>query len=102
VQIHELADQPEATLGELLRRLSPCDLVVVEGFKRESHPKLEVFREAVGRSPLHVTDKRIVAVASDRAFPDAGIPVLNLDDIEGITETILEHAEALESVLARL
>ena len=102
VQIHELADQPEATLAELLRRLSPCDLVVVEGFKHESHPKLEVFREAVGRPALHATDKQIVAVASDRAFPDAGIPVVNLDDIEGIAETILEHAETLESVLARL
>jgi molybdopterin-guanine dinucleotide biosynthesis protein B len=102
VQIREVADQPEATLSELLGRLSPCDLIVVEGFKRELHPKLEVFREAVGRPPLHVTDKRIVAVASDRAFPDAGVPVVNLDDIAGIAETILAHAEPLELVLARL
>jgi molybdopterin-guanine dinucleotide biosynthesis adapter protein len=102
VQIHETAGQPEATLAELLRRITPCDLVVVEGFKRESHPKLEVFREALGRPPLHVTDKRIVAVASDRAFPNAGVPVVNLDDIAGIAEIIVAHAEPLELVLARL
>ena len=102
VQIHEVAGQTEATLAELLRRTTPCDLVLVEGFKRESHPKLEVFRHAVGRAPLHVTDKRIVAVASDRSFPDAGVPVVNLDDIAGIAEIIVAHAEPLESVLARL
>ena len=102
VQIHEAGDQAEAPLAELLSKVSPCDLVLVEGFKRQSHPKLEVFREAVGRPPLHVTDKRIVAVASDRAFPDAGVPVLNLDDIAGIAEIIVAHAEPLELVLARL
>ena len=102
VQIHEVGDQAEATLAELLRRVSACDLVLVEGFKREPHPKLEIFREAIGRRPLHITDRRIVAVASDRAFPDAGIPVVNLDDIAGIAETILAHAEPLELVLARL
>src|SRR5262245_30967711 len=102
VQIHEVARQTEATLAELLRKVSPCDLVVVEGFKRQSHPKVEVFREAVGRPPLHVTDKRIVAVASDRGFPDAGVPVVNLDDVAGIADIVLAHAEPLELVLARL
>ena len=102
VQIHEVGDQAEATLPELLRRISSCDLILVEGYKRASHPKLEVFREVVGRPPLHVADKRIVAVASDRAFPDAGVPVVNLDDIAGIAETIVALAEPLELVLARL
>jgi molybdopterin-guanine dinucleotide biosynthesis adapter protein len=102
VQIHEVSGQPEATLRDLLKRVSPCDLVLVEGFKRQSHPKLEVFREAVGLPPLHVTDKRIVAVASDRAFPDAGVPVVNLDDVAGIAEIIVAHAEPLELVLDRL
>ena len=102
VQIHEVGDQAEPTLAELLGRVSPCDLILVEGFKRESHPKLEIFREAVGRAPLNLNDKRIVAVASDRAFPDAKVPVVNLDDIAGIAETVLAHAEPLELVLARL
>src|ERR1700733_11449619 len=62
VQMHEVGnDGPEATLAELLRRLSPCDLVLIEGFKTERHPKLEVFRKANGKEPLHPGDERIVA-----------------------------------------
>jgi len=102
VQIHEAAGSPEATLPQLLRRLSPCDLVLVEGYKREKHPKLEVFREAVGKSALHPQDRDIVAVASDRAFPAAGVPVANLEDIAQIADLIIAYAEPLDSVLARL
>ena len=102
VQMHEVGDQAEADLAELLRRVSPCDLVLVEGYKRQAHPKLEVFREAVGRPPLHPGDRNIVAVASDRAFPDAGVPVVKLDDIAAIAEIVLARAEPLELVLARL
>ena len=50
VQMHEVGNGVEATLPELLRRLSPCDLVLVEGFKTERHPKMEVFRAAVGKA----------------------------------------------------
>src|ERR1700752_3461589 len=57
VQMHEVGDGAEATLPELLLKLSPCDLVLVEGFKSERHPKLEVFRESVGKSPLHPDDE---------------------------------------------
>src|SRR5262249_42093200 len=53
VQMHEIGDEAEATLPELLARLSPCDLVLVEGFKTAAHPKLEVFRSVVGKPPLH-------------------------------------------------
>jgi molybdopterin-guanine dinucleotide biosynthesis protein B len=102
VQIHEVSGSSEATLHELLKRLSPCDLVLVEGFKRENHPKLEVFRKALGRTPLHLRDRRIVAVASDQEFPAAGIPVAHLDDIARIAEIAITRAEPLDSVLARL
>src|ERR1700744_1283842 len=51
-QMHEVGDDREATLGELLQRLSPCDLVLVEGFKTERHPKLEVFRKETQKTPL--------------------------------------------------
>ncbi|MDR7037918.1 molybdopterin-guanine dinucleotide biosynthesis protein B [Methylobacterium sp. BE186] len=101
-QIHELGDAPEASLAALLRRLSPCDIVLVEGFKRESHPKLEIFRAANGRAPLHPGDARIVAVASDAPFPDAGRPVARLDDVEAIAELVLRLAEPIGSVLERL
>ena len=102
VQIHEAVAETEATLSELLGRVSPCDLVLVEGFKREKHPKLEVFRETVGKPPLHPHDKAIVAVVSDREFPGADVPVVNLDDVERIAEIVITRAVPLDLVLARL
>ncbi|HEY4030699.1 MAG TPA: molybdopterin-guanine dinucleotide biosynthesis protein B [Caulobacteraceae bacterium] len=102
VLMHENREEPEQTLAQLLRRLAPCDLVVVEGFKRERHPKLEVFRAETGKTPLHPEDPRIVAVASDRPFPDAGIPVVALDDVAAIADLVCTHAEPLDAVLARL
>ena len=102
VQIREVGDGAEATLPELLARLGPCDLALVEGFKREVHPKLEVFREANGQPPLHPHDARIVAVASDRPFPEARVPVVALDDIAGLAGLVLARAEPLDAVLARL
>jgi len=102
VQMHELSRAPEPTLAELLRRLSPCDLVLVEGFKRDGHPKLEVFRTEVGKPPLHPEDPRIVAVASDRPFADARVPVVHLDDTARIADVIIQNAGQLNGVLARL
>ena len=102
VQMHEIGNGAEATLPELLAKVSPCDLILVEGFKTERHPKLEVFREATGNPPLHPIDLRIVAIASDRAFPDAGIPVVDLNDIAAVANLVLERAEALAVVLAAL
>lgn len=99
--MHELRDEPEAALPDLLRRLSPVDLVIVEGFKREPHAKIEIHRAANGKPPLHPDDQTIVAVASDIAFPEAGRPVIALDDIAAIAEIVLARAEALETVLAR-
>ena len=101
-QIREVEEGAEATLPELLRRLTPTGLALVEGFKREAHPKLEVFRAANGRPPLHGDDPRIVGIASDVPFPQAAVPVVGLDDIEGVARLVLERAEALETVLARL
>jgi molybdopterin-guanine dinucleotide biosynthesis protein B len=102
VQMHELAGAPEATLAELLRRLSPCDLAIVEGFKRNNHPKLEVFRAEIGKPALHPDDRRIVAVASNRPFPNAGVPVVHLDDVGRIADIVGEQAEPLDRVLAWL
>jgi molybdopterin-guanine dinucleotide biosynthesis adapter protein len=102
VQMHEVGDGPEATLAQLLARLSPCDLVLVEGFKTGQHPKMEVFRGAVGKAPLHPEDPRIIAIASDQDFPGAGIPRVDINDIEGIAEMVLARAEPLEKVIAAL
>ena len=102
VQMHEVGDGPEATLAQLLARLSPCDLVLVEGFKTGQHPKMEVFRGAVGKTPLHPEDPRIIAIASDQAFPGAGIPRVDINDVEAIAEMVLARAEPLEKVIAAL
>ena len=102
VQMHEIGNGTEATLAELLRRLSPCDLVLVEGFKTERHPKLEVFRGEVGKTPLHPEDPYIVAIASDQQFPGVSIPVVDLNDIEAVAKMVLEQAAPLERVLAAL
>jgi molybdopterin-guanine dinucleotide biosynthesis protein B len=87
--IHELRGEGEPELKEVLARLAPVDLVIVEGYKRHPHPKLEVYRAAVGKPLLHPEDDWIVAVASDAPMPGSRVPVLALDDIEKITDVLL-------------
>jgi len=66
--------------------MSPVDLVLVEGFKRDRHPKLEVYRPAVGMPPLWPSDDAVVAVASDGPLPECPRPVLSLDDLAAIAD----------------
>ena len=101
-QMHELGTAPEPTLGQLLQRVSPCDLILVEGFKTERHSKLEVFREATGHDPLYPQDPHIVAVASDRSVANAAIPVVDLNDVAAVADLVMQRAEALAVVLERL
>jgi molybdopterin-guanine dinucleotide biosynthesis adapter protein len=91
--LHELRGAAEMRLEDLLGKLAPVDLVIIEGFKRALHPKLEVYRAAIGKPPLHRDDPKIVAVAADVILPSAEVPVLAIDDVEGIIEVILAHAE---------
>jgi molybdopterin-guanine dinucleotide biosynthesis protein B len=89
--MHEARGTSEPELGEILAHLSPCDLVLVEGYKREDHLKIEARRkDTATRAPLAETDPRIVAVAADHAIPDASLPVFDLDDIAGIADFIVE------------
>jgi molybdopterin-guanine dinucleotide biosynthesis protein B len=97
----ELRGAPEPSLAELLRRLDPVDLVIVEGFKRDAHPKLEVHRAANGKPWLHPEDPFIAAVASDVAPPERRLPWVQLDDIAAVTALVLSHAAPLEDFLAR-
>jgi molybdopterin-guanine dinucleotide biosynthesis protein B len=91
--VHELGGAPEPPLGDVLAKLSPVDLVIVEGFKRHRHPKLEVYRAVIGKPLLHPDDDCIVAIATDAPLPQAQLPVLMLGDVESIA-TMLQ-AEAL-------
>ena len=97
--LHELRDEPEWKLNDLLGKLTAVDLVLVEGFKRDAIPKLEIHRVENGKPLLHLADPRIVAVASDRPLPDATVPVIDLDDIEGIVDLLLRHAIARDAIL---
>src|SRR6476659_352063 len=96
--VHELRGEAEPTLPALLRKASPVDLVLVEGYKGDSHPKLEVYRAANGKPLLHPGDPAIVAVASDTPLSGVRIPVLDLNDIEGITDILLRHAVPLDRI----
>lgn len=88
--MHELRGAAEPGLAELTGRLSPCDLLLVEGFKHERIPKLEVYREETGESPLHPHDGDIVAVATDREL-QTRLPRLDLNDPPAIADFILAH-----------
>lgn len=100
--MHELRDAPEPQLPDLLNRMSPVDLVIVEGFKASRHLKIEVHRQANGKPPLHPADTSIIAVASDTDFPDAARPVMSIDDIEALADCVLAHAEPIDVALRRL
>jgi molybdopterin-guanine dinucleotide biosynthesis adapter protein len=91
--VHELRDEPEPPLAEILDKLSAVDLVIIEGFKRHAHPKLEVYRAAVGKPLLYPDDDCIVALATDAPLKDVQVPVVMLDDIERVANVL--QAEAL-------
>jgi molybdopterin-guanine dinucleotide biosynthesis adapter protein len=97
--MHELRDEAEPTLGELVRKLSPVDLVIVEGFKRGPHPKIEIWRAANARPHLYPDDEAIRAIAADEALPDAPLPVVDLDDIATIADVVLAEARPIEQAL---
>jgi molybdopterin-guanine dinucleotide biosynthesis protein B len=73
-------------------KISPVDLVLVEGFKRDAFPKLEIHRAANGKPLIHPDDPHIFAVASDTALPQAKVPVIDLNDIEAIADLLLKRA----------
>lgn len=90
--LHELRGEGEPTLAQHLARLSPCDLVLVEGFKQEAIPKLEIHRPDVGKPLLYPRDPHIIAIASNVAL-EAPLPWFDLDDPSEIADFILRHLE---------
>lgn len=91
--LHELRGTPEPELDVLLARMSPVDMVIVEGFKRFPHPKIEVHRADRATPLLAATDPSIIAVASDEPLAWLDIPVLPLDDVAAIAKLISERLE---------
>ena len=93
--MHERRDEAEPTLAELLGHLSPCDLVLIEGFKQEAVAKLEVYRPAHGKPPLFAERSDIVAVATDGEIV-TGLPVLPLNDITAIADFVMNTLDLPE------
>ena len=92
--MHELRGERELTLEEALARLSPCDLVLVEGYKTHPIPKLEVWRPTVGKPCLHPVDPAIRGVATDvpEALAGLALPVFALDDLDEIATFVVSNA----------
>ncbi len=91
VLLHESREEPEPSIEALIERMTPVDLLLIEGFKGHPHPKVEIHRGAEGRPLLTLEDPDIVAVASDTPLPGLGIPVLDLNDPQAIAVFILRH-----------
>ena len=90
--MHELRDEDEPSLGDLLKQLSPVDLVLIEGYKRDRHPKIEAHRKETGQPLIAPEDETIVAVASDTSVT-IDRPVLELNDTTSIANFIAQHLE---------
>jgi molybdopterin-guanine dinucleotide biosynthesis protein B len=97
----ELRDAREPSLAELLAHLSPVDLVIIEGFKREAHPKIEVHRAANGKPWLHPQDPHIALIASDVPPPTDVPPHVPLDDIEALAAAARRFAAPREHLSGR-
>ena len=93
--IHELRNKCEPDLNSLVRRLSPVDLVLVEGYKHESYLKLEAYRVENRRVPFALTGNGIIAIASDTVHPDIDLPVFDLDSTSDIAAFILTKVELI-------
>ena len=92
--MHELRGERELTLGEAIARLSPCDLVLVEGYKTQPIPKLEIWRPSVGKPMLHPIDPAIRGIATDAPDSLRGVelPVFGLDAVEEIATFVMAEA----------
>ncbi len=89
--MHELRGAAEPTIEELVRRMSPVDLVLIEGYKRGTHPKLEVHRQSVAKPLLALDDDTIVAIASDAPVPGIARPRFALEDVAAIASFIIAY-----------
>lgn len=98
--VHELRGAAEPSLPDLLRKLSPVDIVIVEGFKRAGHRKIEVHRHANSRPFLYGQIPAVVALATDDPPPSAPIPVVHLDDTGAIADLVETCAEPLSEFSA--
>jgi molybdopterin-guanine dinucleotide biosynthesis adapter protein len=93
--LHENRGEAEPSIQDMLARMAPVDIVLIEGFKSYPHPKLEVYRPEVGKPLLSPDDDSIIAVASTASL-DVTVPQLPLDDIDAVVDFIIEFCDLVE------
>ena len=98
----ELRDGAEPRLSELLPMFAAVDIVLIEGFRADAHAKIEIHRAENGKPLRYPEDRQIVALVSDLAPAPAALPHAHLDDVAGVADLVLAHAQPLADVLARL
>lgn len=89
--IHELRDGSDLALDEVLAKLAPCDLVIVEGYKRDTHDKIEVRNLDLNHPKLAGDDPTVVAIAANGPIADAPVPVFGRDDVVALADFIVTH-----------
>lgn len=87
--LHEHRDEPEPPIEALIARMTPVDLLLIEGFKTHPHPKIEIHRASEGKPLMAPTDPDIIAVATDTPMPELAVPQLDLNDPPAIAAFIL-------------
>ena len=96
--VHENRDEAEPTLERILATMSPADIVLVEGYKNETHPKIEVHRPAIGTELICRTNDSIVAVAADAAISGLNVPALDLNDAGAVADFVADYCGLKQSV----
>ena len=91
--MHELRGAAEPTSAELMRHMTKVDLLLIEGFKREPHDKLEIYRDANGRPLLAAEDPHVVAILTDGPVPPSSLPVIDLNDVGAIADFVMRHCD---------
>ena len=89
--MHELGDDAEPRLEDVVRKLAPADILIVEGFKRERHPKIEARRKDALGPDISISDSTVAAIASDYEVQDPNLPVFDIDDTVRIADFVVEH-----------
>jgi molybdopterin-guanine dinucleotide biosynthesis protein B len=100
--MHELGKEAEPMLPDLLRRLAPVDLVIVEGFKAYAHPKIEAHRAANAKPFLFREIPNVRAIAADVPVCGTDLPVVHLDDVGAIADLAAALSDPLDAVVADL
>ncbi len=90
--MHEVRDEPQTMMEELITKISPVDLLLIEGFKSHKHIKMEIFRPSLGKELRSLEDDSVVAIASDEEVPNANRPVLDLNNVAAVADFILDQS----------